>query len=179
MINFPALHPSFSGHDRPVSLYWVISKVSRQKTVQNCFCELKKNVNENTQKGFIKSKLDLTNLSVLYNKKETWPAHWGRWFLPSTLSFWDSTWTTACDAGPLSTRRTCYRECREGSQRCSESWRMSSMKIGWESWDWLARRKEGSGETSQQLFSTQQAPGSLERHFQQECMVKFHLTGAG
>lgn len=40
------------------------------------FWALKKNVNENNQKGFIKSKLNLTNLRA-YDEKEAWSAHGG------------------------------------------------------------------------------------------------------
>ena len=98
--------------------------------------------------------------------KEAWPAGWGRWFCPSTLLWWDSTWSPASSSGALSTGKTwtSWIGSRGGPQKWSEGCNTFPVRKGWESWACTAWRREGCGEPS----STWRGPArKLERDFLQ------------
>ena len=86
---------------------------------------------------------------------EASPAGRERWFCPSTLLWWDLTWSIAFSSGALSTRTwNCWSRSKGGLQKWSEGWSSSPMRTGWESWACSAWRREGCGETWLQPFST-------------------------
>jgi len=89
-------------------------------------------------------------------RSKTWPAGQERWLCPSTLLWWDLTWSTAFSSGALSTRRTwnCWSGSKGGLQKRSEGWSTSAMRTGWESCACSAWRREGCGETWLRHFST-------------------------
>ena len=80
--------------------------------------------------------------------KAAWPAGRWRWFCPSVPLWWDATWSPTSSSGALSTRRTwnCWSRSRGGPWRWSKWWNTSPVRKGWESWGYLAWRREGSRE---------------------------------
>jgi len=81
--------------------------------------------------------------------REAWPAGRGRGLCPSTLLWWDPTWSPASSSGALSTGKTwtCWSGSRGGLQKRSEGWSTSPMRKGWESWGCSNWRRAGSKKT--------------------------------
>lgn len=73
----------------------------------------------------------------------------------SSPSFsWDPTWNTESHSDVLSIAMTCtcWRESRGEPWRWLEGWNISSVRKVWESWGCPACRREGSAETTLDLW---------------------------
>ena len=85
--------------------------------------------------------------------KAAWPSGQGRWLCPSSLLWWDPTWSLAFSSGATSTGKTwtCWSEGHKSDQR-------AGTPLLWEKAEGVgaisALRRAGCGETLLRSFST-------------------------
>lgn len=74
-----------------------------------------------------------TLLVFMVNRGPRCPAGWGRWFFPSPLPLWETTWSTASSSGvPKKGDIDPLERVKTGLQKWSASWRLSALETGWE-----------------------------------------------